>query len=318
VLTTSAGAANVRALVPRAPVHPAHRSGLLAGAGCFLFWGLVPIFWKQLGHVDAVELVAQRTVWSLLFLLVVLASQARLRVVLQVFTSRRLLAVNALTGALLMGNWLAFLWAIGRGQLLEASLGYFLVPLFHVAAGALLHGERPRPLQWLAIALAAVGVGWLIVAVGHLPWMALLIAVTWALYGVVRKRSPMPALDGLAVETLLFTPPALGWLVVHGGGALARGGFVDALMLVSSGWITAIPLVWFAFAAARIPLTTLGLLQYLSPSIQFVLGWLVYRESFDGGRAQGFAWIWAGLLVYVLEGLRHRRASGMLRGAAGG
>ena len=275
-----------------------------------MFWGLVAIYWKQLHHVESLELVAHRTVWSLLFLLAVLWRQGRLPQVLGALRDRRLLAVNVLSGTLLMGNWLVFLYAVESGQLLETSLGYFLVPLFHVAAGYLFFGERPRPLQWLAIALAAAGVAWLLLGVGHVPWVALLLVGTWGPYGLARKKSSMGGLDGLAVETLLFTPLALGYLLWKGwsgSGALGHVGVFDTVLLLCSGWITSVPLVWFAYAAARIPITTLGLLQYISPSLQFLLGWLVYHEVLDAAQLPGYACIWLGLVVYSGEGIWRRQ-----------
>lgn len=287
--------------------------GLLAGAGCFVFWGLVAIYWKQLHHIAPFELVLHRTVWSFAFLVWLLRRRGRLGQVVAALRDRRRLLPNVLSGSLLMGNWLVFLWAIEQGQLLETSLGYFLVPLFHVAAGYFVFGERPRPLQWLAIAAAVAGVGWLLVGVGHVPWIALLLVGTWGPYGLVRKRSPMGAIDGLAVETLLFTPLAigwLGWLAATGGGALGHVGAWDTVLLLSSGWITSVPLVWFGYAAARIPITTLGLLQYVSPSLQFLLGWLVYGEVLDGGRLPGYVAIWIGLAIYVGEGWWARRVTG--------
>lgn len=307
-LTTGTAAANVVAL---AQTHLGNElRGLLAGAGCFVFWGLVAVYWKQLGHVPPVELVLHRTVWSFGFLVWLLRRRGRLGRLVEVWRDRRLLLPNLLSGGLLMGNWLVFLWAVEQRQLLEASLGYFLVPLFHVGAGYLLLGERPRPWQWLSILMAIAGVGWLLVGVGHVPWVALLLVGTWGPYGLVRKSSPMGALDGLAMETLLFTPVAivwLGWLAVRGSGALGQLGGWDTVLLLSSGWITSVPLVWFAYAAARIPMTTLGLLQYLSPSLQFLLGWLVYGEALEGGQLPGYVAIWCGLSIYVAEGWWSRR-----------
>ncbi len=296
--------------MPEAPRSPTSTRGLFAGAGCFVFWGLVAVYWKQLHHIASFELVVHRTVWSLLFLLGVLWRQGRLPQVLAALRQPRLLLVNMVSGTLLMGNWLVFLWAVDQGQLLEASLGYFLVPLFHVGAGYLFLGERPRRLQWVAIAFAAVGVLWLLIGVGHVPWVALLLIGTWGPYGLVRKKSPMGGLDGLAVETLLFTPPAIAylvWLAAHGEGALGHVDAWDTVLLLSSGWVTSVPLVWFAYAAARIPISALGLLQYIAPSLQFLLGWLVYHEVLVLAQLPGYGCIWLGLVVYSAEGLWVRR-----------
>lgn len=304
-MTEPGGAANLPRPVPRSHDPAAARLGLFAGLGCFAFWGLVAVYWKWLHAIEPLELVAHRTVWSLGFLLAVLWRRGRLGEIGATLRSGRLLAINALSSGLLMGNWLVFLWAVEHGSLLEVSLGYFLVPLFHVTVGFLFLHERPRPAQWLAILVAAAGVGWLVVAAGRLPWIALLLVGTWGPYGFVRKRSPMGALDGLTVETLLVAPFAAGWLVwlaATGRGALGHSGAVDTVLLLCSGWITSVPLVWFGFAASRIPISTLGLLQYVSPSLQFLLGWLVYGEPLDAARLPGFLCIWAALVVYGAEG----------------
>lgn len=251
-----------------------------------------------------------RAVWSLVFLLGVLRWQGRLASVWSAFRSARTLGFNFATGTLLMGNWLTFIWAVNNGHILDSSLGYFLVPLFNVAAGFLFFHERPRPLQWLAIALAASGVAWLLFRVDHVPWVALLIVATWSSYGLIRKKSPMGALDGLTVETLLYLPLTAGyliWLAAHGRGALGHVSARDHVLVLCSGWITAIPLVWFAYGAVRIRLTTLGLLQYIGPSLAFLLGWLVYHETFDALRAVSFGLIWCGLACYTADSFWSQR-----------
>jgi chloramphenicol-sensitive protein RarD len=291
------------------PRTPAATRGALAGIACFLFWGLIAVYWKLLVHVDPGELIAHRTVWSLVFLLLVLAVQGRLDRVTAVFRDRRLLAVNFISGALLLSNWLAFIWAVISGHVVESSLGYFLVPLCHLAVGRIWWRERLRRPQQLAVAMAAVGVLWLLLSADQVPWIVFALALSWSGYGIVRKRSPMGSIDGLAVETLLFVPLAIGYLAlrcVRGDGALFRLGIVDHLLLLSSGWITAIPLVLFAYAAARIRLGTLGLLQYISPSLQFLLGWLAYGEPV-ASRLPACICIWLGLLVYGAEGFMVQR-----------
>jgi chloramphenicol-sensitive protein RarD len=293
-----------------APPHPEARRGALAAVGAFTFWGLIPVYWKWLAHISSVELIMHRAVWSLAFLLGVLGWQKQLGLIWQAFRSKRLIGLNLATGSLLMANWLTFIWAVNNGHILDSSLGYFLVPLLNVAAGFIFYHERPRPLQWLAIALAAAGVGWLLVRVDHVPWASFVIAGTWSAYGLIRKKSPMGALDGLTVETLLFLPLTAGylvWLAAQGGGALGHVSARDHVLVLCSGWITAIPLVWFAYGARRIRLTTLGLLQYIGPSLAFLLGWLVYHEPFDGLRAVSFGLIWAGLACYSADSFWSQR-----------
>lgn len=285
------------------------RRGLLAGIGCFVVWGLVAVYWKLLKHVDPGELVAHRTIWSVLFLLLVLQRRGRLGEVWAAFADRRRFGINLLSGALLMTNWLAFIWTVVAGHVLESSLGYFLVPLFHVAVALLFLRERLRPLQQVAVALAVVGVVWLLVAAESLPWSVFVLTLSWGLYGIVRKKSPMGAIDGLAVESLLFAPAALGYLVyrgVRGEGALFAVSATDHVLLLCSGWVTAVPLVWFGYAAARIRLSTLGLLQYISPSLQFLVG-LAYGERCISMAA--YVWIWLGLCAYSLDGVLASRRS---------
>lgn len=286
--------------------HPERVRGLVAGAGSFVFWGGVAVYWKLLGGIDPLELVLHRTLWSAAFLLGLLGLRGQLRQLWQVVRDRRKVVALLVSGSLLMGNWLVFLWAVEHNALLETSLGYFLVPLCHVALGGLLLGERPRRLQWLAIAAGALGVGWLLWRSGAVPWIALLLVGTWAPYGYVRKRAGVGALEGLCLETLWFVPLALGWLgwlAATGRGALGHLGVGDTALLLCSGWITAVPLLWFGYAATRIALTTLGFLQYISPSLQFLLGWLAYGEALDRDRLWGFVWIWFGLGLYSLDGL---------------
>lgn len=294
-----------RSLASPAP-HPERLRGLLAGAGSFVFWGGVAVYWKQLGHVDPLELVLHRTVWSAVFLLALLGLRGQLTGLWRVLHNRRQMGTLVLSGSLLMGNWLVFLWAVEQGRLIETSLGYFLVPLCHVVLGYCLLGERPRRLQWAAIGAGALGVGWLLWRGGAVPWVALLLVGTWAPYGYVRKRAGVGALDGLCLETLLFVPLAvawLGWLAATGRGALGHLSGYDTVLLLCSGWITAVPLLWFGYAAARIALVTLGFLQYISPSLQFLLGWLAYGEVLDPVRLQGFTGIWIGLGLYSLDGI---------------
>ena len=267
--------------------------------------------------VSPFELIAHRIVWSLAFLLGVLWWQNRLASLRAGFAGARALALNVLSAALLTVNWTVYVWAVNGGHVIESSLGYFLVPLANVAMGSLLLHERLRPAQWSAIGFAAAGVGVLLFRAGHVPWIALTLALTWAGYGLLKKKSPLGPVAGLTVETLLLFPLAaalLLWWHHAGTGALGR---VDALLhtyILSVGIITAIPLVLFAYGAQRIRLVTLGLLQYVSPSVQFLLGWLFFREPFDTARAQAFALIWAGLGIYSVDSLWAQRRS-LLRAA---
>ena len=260
--------------------------------------------------VAAIELIAHRIVWSLLFLLGVIAFQKNFRELRPAFASRRTLGLNLLSSLLLATNWTVYVWAVNTGHVIESSLGYFLVPLVNVALGYLLLHERLRSLQWIAIAFAAVGVSFLLFGVGHFPWIALTLAGTWASYGLLKKHSALGSLAGLTVETLLLFPFAgimLLWWNHTGQGALGRVDAWHHVLVLSVGVITAIPLLLFAYGAQRIRLTTLGLLQYLSPTAQFLIGLLVYHEAFGAGRFKAYSLIWCGLLLYTADGFWAQR-----------
>ena len=290
--------------LPKLPSHPEAARGALAATSAFLFWGLVPIYWKQMHEIAAIELIAHRCVWSLLFLLGVIAWQGRFADLRAASRSPRLLGLNLLSSVLLATNWTIYVWAVNSGHVIESSLGYFLVPLVNVALGSLLFHERLRPLQWTAIVCAALGVGLLLVRLGHAPWIALTIAGTWAGYGLLKKKSALGAITGLTLETLLLCPlavAALLWWHHTGEGALGRVDTRLHVYVLSVGVITAIPLLMFAYGAQRIRLTTLGLLQYLAPTAQFLLGYFLYHEPFDAARLQAFGIIWCGLALYSAD-----------------
>ncbi len=303
-MTLPEAARIVAGLSSSAPASPSARLGALAASGAFFIWGTVPVYWKQMQEVAATELIAHRIVWSLFFLAVVLAWQRNFASLRPGLASARAIGINLLASVLLAANWTVYVWAVNHGHVIESSLGYFLVPLLNVAVGAWVLHERLRRAQWAAIGLAAAGVVLLLWRAGHMPWIALALAVTWTAYGFLKKKSGLGALAGLAVETLLLFPMAaalLLWWHHTGEGALGR---VDARtqgFVLSAGVVTAIPLVLFAYGAQRIRLTTLGLLQYLAPSVQFLIGRFIYQEAFDAVRLQAFALIWAGLVVYTAD-----------------
>ncbi len=283
---------------------PASRSGALSAASAFLFWGTVPIYWKQMQGVAATELIAHRIVWSLFFLLSVVAWQRNFQSLRPGLTGGRAIGLNLLAGILLTLNWGVYVWAVNAGHVIETSLGYFLVPLCNVAVGALVLHEKLRPLQWTAIALAAAGVALLLLRVGHIPWIALSLACTWTSYGLLKKKSALGPIAGLTVETLLLFPvaaAALLWWHHTGDGALGRIDGRTQAFVLSAGVVTAVPLLLFAYGAQRIKLTTLGLLQYFAPTVQFLIGIFVYHEAFDTARFQAFGLIWIGLIVYSAD-----------------
>ena len=254
--------------------------------------------------VPAFELITHRIAWSLIFLLGVLWWQKNLRALRPAFTEPRTFGLILLSSVLLAINWTVYIWAVNSGHVIESSLGYFLVPLVNVALGSALLHERLRLPQWIAIGFAAAGVGVLLTRAGHVPWIAITLAVTWAGYGLLKKRSALGSMAGLTAETILLFPLAAGlllWWHHTGEGALGRVNLRLHLYLLSVGVVTSIPLLLFAYGAQRIRLASLGLLQYLAPSVQFLIGWLWYRESFDHVRLQAFSLIWCGLALYSAD-----------------
>jgi chloramphenicol-sensitive protein RarD len=289
--------------------------GVLFAALSYTLWGLFPLYFKQIAQVPSLEVVAHRTLWCLVFLLGVLAVLKRWAWLGQVLRQPKVLAAFLLSALLLSVNWLTYVWAVQNDHVLDASLGYFINPLVNVALGfAVLH-ERPRPMQWLAVGLAAAGVLWLTLQTGRLPWVALVLAASFGVYGLLRKIAPLGALEGLTLETLLLAPlaaAAMAWWTWQGQSALAQGAEAPStlLWLLFAGPLTAAPLLLFAAGARRIPMATLGLLQYISPSIQFMLGVWLYHEPFEATRLVGFGLIWAALAIYSVEGLlRSRRVA---------
>lgn len=276
-------------------------SGPLAAALAYILWGLFPLYIKQVAAVPALEIVLHRSAWSLVVMLSLLLAMRRFAWLRPVVRQPRTLALFALSALLLACNWLLYVWAVNAGRLLDASLGYFINPLVNVLLGyAVLH-ERPRPLQWAAVALAAAGVLWLALGAGHVPWVSLVLALSFGFYGLLRKTAPLGATEGLALETLLLAPLAVGgllWLSASGQGHFGQGDLRLDALLIAAGPATAIPLLLFASGARRVSMATLGLLQYLGPSIQFVLGVAVYHEPFSTSRSVGFALIWAALALY--------------------
>lgn len=268
-------------------------------------WGLFPLFFKQMAPVDAFEVVLHRTVWSMVFVVGVLTVRRQWRWLVAAVRQPRVLATFAASACLLGCNWVVYVWAVSHNHVLDASLGYFILPLVNVAMGyALLH-ERPRRGQWLAVAVATSGVLWLTWQGGRVPWVALALALTFGVYGLLRKLAVLGALEGLALETLILTPVAAGVLAMwtqQGRGVLVQEPSLLWFWLLLAGPITAVPLLLFAAGARRIPLSTMGVLQYISPSLQLLLGVALYGEPFGGARVLGFCLIWLALALYSLEG----------------
>ncbi len=280
------------------------KKGLWLAFGAYFTWGLFPIYWKWLRAVPALQLLGHRILWSFLLLLAFILYARRWREFRSLLNRRVLMIYTA--AALLIGvNWLTYVWAVNAGFIVETSLGYFINPLLSVALGVLFLRERLRLLQWIPILMAAAGVIYLTVSYGSLPWIALTLAFSFAIYGLVKKTAPLGALYGLTLETgLLFLPAAafLAFEQAAGTGAFLRLGALTDGLLIGAGLVTTIPLLMFASAAQRIPLSMIGLMQYLAPTLQFSLGVLVYHEPFDQHRLIGFGIVWAALIFFWGEG----------------
>lgn len=288
------------------------RRGYVLGLSAYFMWGLFPLYFKAMASVPAIEIIVQRVLWSALFgsLLLTLWKHPGWWQELRQHPSR--FGTLAVSGVLIAVNWTVYVWAINNGHMLEASLGYFINPLLNVLLGMLI-GERLSRLQWLAVALAALGVLQQLWQVGSLPWVSLLLASSFALYGLIRKRAPVAALPGLVVETWLLVPIALAWLVLHPEAESAHIGFWQepkAYWLLLAGPLTLLPLLCFNAAARHLPYTTLGFLQYVAPTLVLLIAVVMFHEQLDSTRLLTFLFIWAGLIIYSLDiwlAMRKRR-----------
>lgn len=292
------------------------KSGTLTALAAYVLWGFLPVYWKLLQAVSPIEILGHRIVWSLAVTVLVLAATGRWGW-LKTFAARPAsLAPLTLTAALIGGNWLVYIWAVNNGHIVESSLGYFINPLVNVLLGTLFLRERLRLWQWAAIALAFAGVAYLTFSYGRLPWIALALALTFGFYALIRKTAAVGTVEGLTVEMGLLFVPALAFLATsawRGTGAFIAAGPAPTLLLAFAGVVTALPMMLFTHGARRVTLTTLGVLQYIAPTLQFLLGAFVYGEGFRLEQLPGFGLIWIALLLYSTEGfVAHRRATAPL------
>ncbi len=286
------------------------RKGILYAIGAYVFWGLFPIYWKQLESIAALQLIGHRIAWSFILLILVMAVTRQWKTFRAAAFDPKILRIYLAAAILISLNWFTYVWGVNNGFVVETSLGYYINPLFSVLLGVVIFRERLRPVQWIPILLAAAGVIYLTFTYGSLPWIALTLAFTFGLYGLVKKAAPLGSLYGLTLETGLLFIPALIYLIFcefTGQGAFLHSGPLKDWMMVGAGLVTTIPLLLFASAAPRIPLTTIGILQYINPTMQFLLGVFVYQEPFPHDRLIGFGIVWAGLILFWLEGLYSRR-----------
>ena len=284
------------------------RKGALSAFASYVAWGVMPLYWKALAGVPAVQILSHRVVWALVFNVILLSVLRRWSWVRSVIKDGKLLLLLAASSALLSINWLVYIWAVNSGHVVETSLGYFINPLVNVALGVIFFKERLRTGQWLAIASAAAGVIFLTVQNGSLPWIALALAASFGAYGALRKIARLDSLEGLTMETALIAPFAAVFLLFTDVSGSSTS-FTQSALLLGAGAVTAVPLLLFSVGVRSIPMTTLGLLQYIAPTLQFLIGALIYHEPFDATRAIGFGAVWLALAIYTIEGLATRRKS---------
>ncbi|HWH17464.1 MAG TPA: EamA family transporter RarD [Allosphingosinicella sp.] len=295
--------------------HKRTRGGLLLGLGAYLLWGVLPLYFKAIAHVDPVEIVAHRILWSLIFLGALATLWSRWDAIRTAARTPKVLGTLTVTALLIGVNWLVYIWAVLNGHVLEGSLGYYLNPLVNVLLGVVLLKERLSRPQAVAVALAAAGVAVLALGAGSGLWISLTLACSFALYGFLRKVAPVQSLEGLSIETAILAPLALGWVLwlnVQGEGGLGID-TATTILLMLAGAITAIPLLLFTAAAKRLPYSTLGFLQYIAPSLQFLLAVSVFGERLTLAHIICFAAIWAALAIFAFEGVRLSRAAARAR-----
>ena len=282
------------------------RLGFPAALGCYLIWGSLPLYIRAMNHVSALELLAHRVIWSVPTAIVLIALAANWRDVKAAFTGSNLKWL-ALSSVLIGANWAIYIWAVNAGRAMEASLGYYINPLVNVLFGMLIFSETLRIAQWVAVVMATVGVAIMAFAFGQVPWVALALCSSFACYGLIRKKVAIDSRAGFLVEVVLLAPLAAGWLVWFatsqpGGRWMGEGGW-DIGLLMAAGPITAIPLILFALAAKRLKLSTIGMMQYIGPTLQFLIAVFVFREAFSPTHAVAFGFIWAALVIFTADSL---------------
>ena len=286
------------------------RRGFLFGLGAYTLWGLFPLYWPLLEPASPLEIMAHRIVWSLLFVAALVWLRHRMSTVREALLDRRTRLALGVCSLVITVNWFLFIWAVNNHHVVETSLGYYINPLVTVLLAVFVLGERLRRLQWAAITIAAAGVLWLTVEYGRLPWIAIVLALSFGTYGLAKKKANVGAVQSLAIETMVLAPIALGYLLVlqaGGGGTFAGNGVGHIALLVGSGVATALPLLCFGAAATRIPLSMIGMLQYLTPTLQFLIGVLLYHEPMTSQRWIGFVLVWSALALFTAESLGRRR-----------
>lgn len=285
--------------------------GIAYAISAYGIWGLLPVYLKWLHTVPALQVISHRILWSCLLLGGVILFKRQWTAFRATAITPRILRTYAIAALLIAINWLTYVWAVDAGFIVEVSLGYFINPIISVVMGVIFLRERLRPWQWLPVGMVVIGVLYLTISYGSLPWLALILAFSFGTYGLIKKTAPLGALYGLTLETGILLLPALAWLLYAnavGNGAFLNSNVTTDILLVAAGPVTAIPLLLFAAATQRIPLTLVGILQYIAPSLQFLLGVLVYREPFSHAQLIGYGLVWTALIIFAIEGLHAHRA----------
>lgn len=284
--------------------------GILSGIGAYALWGFFPIYWKYLHDVPALQVIGHRIGWSFLLLILVILVGGQWKEFRSAVSQPNVIGIYSIASILLSVNWLVYVWGVNAGFIVETSLGYFINPLLSVLLGVIFLRERLRPAQWIPVSIAAIGVIYLTVVYGRLPWIALSLAFSFGFYGLVKKLAPLGSLHGLTLETGIVFPAALLYLLIaeaNGSGSFLHDSTGIDLLLIGGGVVTTIPLLMFASAAKQIPLTVVGLLQYIAPTLQFLIGVFIYKEPFDRSHLIGFGIVWLALVIFWVENYLSRR-----------
>lgn len=278
--------------------------GILHGIGAYALWGLFPLYWKFLQKIPAIQIIGHRIGWSFILLVLVIIMKGQWKNFRASVSSFKIFLIYFTASALLSVNWFIYVWGVNSGRIVEASLGYFINPIFCVILGMVFFRERLRLFQWIPVILATAGVIFLTLQYGRVPWIAISLAFTFGLYGLVKKLAPLDSLFGLTFETAIAFPLALSYLIfegIKGTGSFPNEDNLSNILLIGTGVVTSVPLLLFASAARQIPLTMIGILQFISPTIQFLIGVLVYNENFDKSSMIGFSLVWFALIIFLAE-----------------
>lgn len=291
--------------------------GIVYGIITYLMWGILPIYWKLLQDVPADQILSHRIIWSFLIVFIIVLARKDGKTLWSKVTNRNVLLVFLIASALIGTNWLIYIWAVNAGFIVETSLGYFINPLVNVLLGVLVLKEKIRPIQWVPIGLSAVGVLYLTISYGSLPWISLALAFSFGFYGLVKKTTPLQPVEGMTLETGILLFPAVAWLVLanhNQTGVFLHTDLSTNLLLIGAGLATITPLLLFATTVKQIPLSLLGILQFIAPTLQFLLGVVVYKEPFTTSHLIGFSIIWIALIIFTMESWTHnKKESGKIR-----